>query len=467
MKSSGRTLYDKVFDRHVVRETSPGQYQLYVALHLVHEATSPQAFEMLRERGLKVAEPARTFATADHVIPTDGSFQPYQDETAATMERELERNTKANGIRYFSPAKNENGVIHVIGPENGLTWPGMTIACGDSHTSTHGAFGAVAFGVGTSQVRDILASQCVIMPRLKVKRIELTGKPSRGVTAKDMVLYVIAQLGTREGAGFAFEFAGEAVESMSMEERMTVCNMAVEGGARVGYVNPDKTTYDYLRGKPWAPVDFDRAVQDWETLRSDPDAEYARVIRIDVSNIEPMVTWGTNPGQAVQVSETTPDQPGRDEQDALEFMGFASGEAVKGRRIDVAFIGSCTNGRISDLEAAADVIRHYKGKKADHVRAMVVPGSHNVYKQAVERGLDRIFTDAGFEFRSPGCSMCLAMNSDKLEADQVCASSSNRNFKGRQGSPTGRTILMSPAMVAAAALRGFVCDVREITGGTK
>ncbi|HMX57849.1 MAG TPA: 3-isopropylmalate dehydratase large subunit [Leptospiraceae bacterium] len=463
----GKTLYDKVFDEHCVREVSPGQYQLYIALHLVHEATSAPAFEMLRERGLKLAAPERTFGTVDHVIPTNGEVRPYSDTTAEALETELEKNAMEFKFRYFSSGKKENGVVHVIGPEKGLTWPASTIACGDSHTSTHGAFGAVAFGVGTSQVRDILATQTVIMPRLRVKKVEITGRTPEGVTAKDVVLYVISKLGTRAGAGFAYEFAGQVIEKMTMEERMTVCNMAVEAGARVGYINPDETTFAYLRSRAFAPDDFESAVTRWKTFASDKDAEYSEVVSFDVSNLSPMVTWGTNPAQAVFVSDRTPESPDRDDADALAFMGFSANESVAGRRIDVAFIGSCTNGRLSDLEAAADVVRKARTTKAAHVKAVVVPGSHNVYNEAVALGLDRVFTDAGFEFRQPGCSMCLAMNSDKLEAGQVCASSSNRNFKGRQGSPTGRTLLMSPAMVAAAALRGYVCDVREFTGGVK
>lgn len=340
----------------------------------------------------------------------------------------------------------------------------MIVACGDSHTSTHGAFGAVAFGVGTSQVRDILATQTVIMPRLQVKRIHLTGSRGNGVSAKDLALFVIARTGTRAGAGFAYEFTGSVVESMSMEERMTLCNMAVEAGARVGYVNPDIRTIEYLRGREYAPFDFERAASEWLTWRSDPDAHFAQTVEVDISQAGPMVTWGTNPAQAVRIDEEIPEASGPDDQAALDFMEFRPGQSVAGRRVDVVFIGSCTNGRLSDLEAAADVIRLSGGVRAPHVRAVVVPGSHNVYNEAVKRGLDAVFRSAGFEFRQPGCSMCLAMNNDRLEAGQVCASTSNRNFKGRQGSPQGRTLLLSPAMAAAAALRGSITDVRTMKG---
>jgi 3-isopropylmalate/(R)-2-methylmalate dehydratase large subunit len=465
-----KTLYEKVFDRHAVRRLPSGQYQLFMGLHLIHEVTSPQAFAMLRERGLSVLHPERTFATVDHIIPTHSQTRPLADPLAEQMLCELERNVAAPGIRYFAPTDGAQGIVHVIGPENGLTQRGMTICCGDSHTSTHGAFGAIAFGIGTSQVRDVLATQCLAMDRLKVRRIEVNGRLRPGVYAKDVVLYVIGRLGVNGGVGYAYEYAGEVFDRFSMEERMTVCNMSIEGGARCGYVNPDETTYAYLRGRPFAPAPerWDDAVAFWESTRSDPDATYDDVVRIDGADIEPMVTWGITPGQSTGVRGALPDPSGVSAgernvlDEAFAYMDLAPGQPIAGTRIDVAFIGSCTNGRLSDFE---EVARHLAGrglKVAPHVKALVVPGSQAVGRALAERGLDRIFRDAGFEVRESGCSMCLAMNPDKLEGRQVCASSSNRNFKGRQGSPLGRTLLMSPVMVAAAAIRGEVSDARDV-----
>ncbi len=463
-----RSLLDKVWDAHSVRELPNGQTQLLVGLHLIHEVTSPQAFQMLREMGLGVRFPRRTFATVDHIIPTDSQLRPLSDALAEGMLRELERNCREHGIALFDPASGHQGIVHVIGPELGLTLPGMTIACGDSHTSTHGAFGALAFGIGTSQVRDVLATQCLLLARPKVRRIDVTGKLGGGVYAKDVILHIIRRLGVKGGIGYAYEYAGPVIEAMSMEERLTVCNMSIEGGARAGYVNPDETTFAYLRGRPYAPQGdaFERAVGWWRAIASGPGARYADRVEIEAREIQPTVTWGINPGQACGVLEPIPrpaevpddERPGFAE--ALAFMRLRPGEPVAGTRIDVAFIGSCTNGRISDLREAARVAR--RGNVAPHVRALVVPGSQEVARQAEAEGLDAVFRGAGFEWREPGCSMCLAMNPDKLVGDQICASSSNRNFKGRQGSPTGRTLLMSPAMVAAAAIRGHVTDVREV-----
>jgi len=463
-----RSLLDKVWDAHSVRELANGQTQLLIGLHLIHEVTSPQAFQMLREMGRKVRFPGRTFATVDHIIPTDSQVRPLSDSLAEDMLRELERNCREHGITLFDPASGKQGIVHVIGPELGLTLPGMTIACGDSHTSTHGAFGAIAFGIGTSQVRDVLATQCLLLARPKVRRIEVTGKLGGGVYAKDVILHIIRTLGVKGGIGYAYEYAGPAIEAMSMEERLTVCNMSIEGGARAGYVNPDEVTFDYLRGRPYAPQGeaFERAIAWWRAIASGPAARYADRVEIPGGEIQPTVTWGINPGQACGVAEPLPrasevpddERPGLAE--ALAFMRLRPGEPVAGTRIDVAFIGSCTNGRISDLREAARVAQ--RGHVAPHVRALVVPGSQEVARQAEAEGLDAVFRDAGFEWREAGCSMCLAMNPDKLVGDQICASSSNRNFKGRQGSPTGRTLLMSPAMVAAAALRGAVTDVREL-----
>ena len=385
---------------------------------------------------------------------------------AETMTSALERNCRDHGIQLFDLASGSQGIVHVIGPELGLTRPGMTICCGDSHTSTHGAFGALAFGIGTSQVRDVLASQTLAMSPLKVRRIEVNGRLGRGVYAKDVILTIIGRLGVKGGAGFAYEYAGDAVDRMSMDERMTLCNMSIEGGARAGYVNPDDRTVDYIRGRRFAPTGdaFEKAAGGWRSLASDPGAPWDDVVTIEAAAIPPTVTWGINPGQSVGVDATLPElgSAGRDRQgleEAFAFMGLTPGQRMAGTRIDVAFIGSCTNGRLSDLREAARVIQ---GKKVSaHVRAMVVPGSQAVRAAAERDGLHEIFREAGFDWRGAGCSMCLAMNTDRLEGREMCASSSNRNFKGRQGSPTGRTLLMSPAMVAAAAVAGEVVDVRS------
>ena len=455
------TLFDKVWQAHIVRRLANGQTQLFVGLHLIHEVTTPQAFDMLRARGLRVAMPDRTIATVDHIVPTRDQRRPFLDVMAEDMLSALERNCREHGIRLLSLDSGHQGIVHVIGPELGLTQPGMTIACGDSHTSTHGAFGAVAFGIGTSQVRDVLASQCLAMDPLKVRRIEVNGRLGRGVYAKDVILEIIRGLGVKGGAGFAYEFGGSAIDRMSMDERMTICNMSIEGGARVGYVNPDETTFAYMRGRQFAPQGdaFERATAWWRSLASDRDARYDDVVEIAASEIQPNVTWGINPGQSVAVDEKL---PANADTEALAFMGFAAGQTVKGTRIDVAFVGSCTNARLSDLREAARVVRGHH--VAPHVKALVVPGSQAVREAAEREGLDRLFLDAGFEWRGAGCSMCLAMNPDRLEGREICASSSNRNFKGRQGSPTGRTLLMSPAMVAAAAIAGEVVDVREFVG---
>ena len=462
-----KNLFEKVWDSHSVRELASGQTQLFVGLHLVHEVTSPQAFQMLRERGLKVMHPERTYATVDHIIPTDMRARPFLDDLAEQMMVAIETNAREFGVPLFDMNDQRQGIVHVIGPELGLTQPGMTIACGDSHTSTHGAFGSIAFGIGTSQVRDVLASQCLAMGRPQVRRIEINGSLGAGVYAKDVTLHVIGALGVKGGVGFAYEYAGEVLDRMLMEERMTVCNMSIEGGARCGYVNPDQTTYEYLEGRAHVPKDaeFARAVDWWQSKASTEDAEYDDVVKIDGACIDPTVTWGINPGQSCAVGGTLPrpqdaNGDGASIAEALEYMGFEGGQPIAGTSIDVAFIGSCTNSRISDLREAAKVA---KGRKvASGVRALVVPGSHDVRDQAQAEGLDQVFRDAGFEWREAGCSMCLAMNPDKLQGLEMCASSSNRNFKGRQGSPTGRTMLMSPAMVAAAAIQGEVHDVRDL-----
>jgi 3-isopropylmalate/(R)-2-methylmalate dehydratase large subunit len=453
------TLLDKVWRAHTVRKLPSGQTQLFIGLHLIHEVTTPQAFDMLEARGLRVAMPERTIATVDHIVPTLDQRRPFIDVMAEDMLSALERNCHAHGIRLLHLDSGHQGIVHVIGPELGLTQPGMTIACGDSHTSTHGAFGSVAFGIGTSQVRDVLASQCLAMEPLKVRRIAVRGRLDRGVYAKDVILAIIQRLGVKGGVGYGYEYAGDTIERMSMDERMTICNMSIEGGARVGYVNPDQTTFDYLRGRQFAPHGdaFERATKWWASMASDRDASYDDEVVVKAEEIRPTVTWGINPGQSVAIDEPLPSNA---DPEALAFMGFRAGQAVRGTRIDVAFVGSCTNGRLSDLREAARVVRGQH--VARHVKALVVPGSQAVRAAAEREGLDRVFLDAGFEWRGAGCSMCLAMNPDRLEGREICASSSNRNFKGRQGSPTGRTLLMSPAMVAAAALAGEVVDVREL-----
>jgi len=454
-----QTLFRKVWDAHTVRTLPTGQIQLFVGLHLIHEVTTPQAFDMLRQHGWPVAYPQRTFATVDHIVPTQSRQRPFLDVMAEEMASALERNCRDAGIPLWTLDSENQGIVHVIGPELGLTQPGMTIACGDSHTSTHGALGAIAFGIGTSQVRDVLASQCLALDPLKVRRVEVNGRLARGVYAKDVILTIIRRLGVDGGVGYAYEYGGTTVDAMSIDERMTVCNMSIEGGARVGYVNPDETTFEFLRGRPYVPAGetFDRAVAWWKQLASEPGAPYDDLVRFDAAAIEPTVTWGINPGQSVGLSEPI---EGSAEDEAFDFMGFRPGARVEGTRIDVAFIGSCTNGRLSDLEAAAEVARGCH--VSPHVKALVVPGSQAVARAAEAKGLHEVFIDAGFEWRGAGCSMCLGMNPDRLEGRQVCASSSNRNFKGRQGSPTGRTLLMSPAMVAAAAIAGEVVDVRTM-----
>jgi 3-isopropylmalate/(R)-2-methylmalate dehydratase large subunit len=468
-QSNGRqNLFNRVWDEHTVGTLPSGQTQLFIGQHLIHEVTSPQAFQMLRDRGLKVMFPERTLATVDHIIPTLSQTRPFADSLAEEMMSAIEKNCRDFGITLLDLSDKRQGIVHVVGPELGITQPGITLACGDSHTSTHGAFGCIAFGVGTSQVADVLASQTMALGRPKVRRVGVNGRLAAGVYAKDVTLHVIRKLGVQGGVGFAYEYAGEVFNRMSMEERLTVCNMSIEGGARCGYINPDKTTVEYLRGRPFAPqgAAFEKAAKWWLELASGPNASFDDRVEIDGAGIEPTVTWGINPAQSVGVSERIPSAGSfpHDEQagirEALMFMDFKENQPIKGTKIDVAFIGSCTNSRISDLREAARVAKGHK--VAANVRALVVPGSQQVLEQAEQEGLNEIFTAAGFEWRAAGCSMCLAMNPDKLVGREICASSSNRNFKGRQGSPTGRTLLMSPAMVAAAAINGAVADVREM-----
>jgi len=466
----GKNLYEKVFDLHTVQQLPSGNYQVLMGLHLIHEVTSPQAFAMLRERGLDVMHPERTFATVDHIIPTHSQGRPLADPVAEKMMQHVEKNAADFGVTYLGPQTGDQGIVHIVGPEKGLTQPGMTICCGDSHTATHGAFGALAFGIGTSQVFDVLATQTLTLSKLKVRRIEVNGKLSPGVYSKDVILYIIEKLGVKGGVGYAYEFAGEVFEHFSMEDRMTACNMAIEGGARCGYVNPDQITYDYMRGRRYAPKDkcWNKALDYWESVKSDADALYDDCVVFRGEDIEPVVTWGITPGQSTSINGTIPrkaDFPGHEQtliQEAYDYMGFEPGQPIRGTKIDVAFIGSCTNGRISDFESVVELMRGGSFKVAPHVRALVVPGSQAVKAEMIRRGYDQVFSDAGFEFREAGCSMCLAMNPDKLQGREISASSSNRNFKGRQGSPTGRTLLMSPVMVAAAAIEGEVTDAREL-----
>ena len=464
----GKTLFQKVWEAHAIRELPNGQTQLLIGTHLIHEVTSPQAFAMIRDLHLSVPYPHRTFATVDHIVPTDQRTEPFDDPLADAMIKELRRNCDEFGVTYFDIPSGKQGIVHVVGPEQGITQPGTTIACGDSHTSTHGAFGAIAFGIGTSQVRDVLATQTMAIGKLKVRRINMTGRLPAGTYAKDVILHIIRKLGVNGGTGFAYEYGGTVFDGFTMEERMTVCNMSIEGGARAGYVNPDATTFDYLRGRPYSPigVEWDKAVERWKSFSSDADCTYDDVVEFDAAKIEPTVTWGINPGQAVFISDRLPTVEATQEEEqgslleALEHMHFKAGQAIKGTPIQVAFLGSCTNGRLSDFK---EVARYIEGRHvAPGVKAIAVPGSQGVGALCKELGIDRIFSNAGFEWRDAGCSMCLAMNPDKLVGDQLCASSSNRNFKGRQGSPTGRTILMSPVMVAAAAITGEITDAREL-----
>jgi 3-isopropylmalate/(R)-2-methylmalate dehydratase large subunit len=466
----GKNLFNKVWDLHRVCTLDSGLDQLFIGLHLIHEVTSPQAFAMIKERNLKVKYPELTFATVDHIVPTENQGRPFEDPLAEKMMEALECNTKENGIALYDLKSENQGIVHIIGPELGLTQPGMTIACGDSHTSTHGAFGSIAFGVGTSQIRDILATQTMAIGRPKVRLIDIKGALPDGVYAKDIILKVIKDLGVKGGIGYAYEFGGSAIKHLSMEERMTICNMSIEGGARVGYINPDETTFEYLKGRSFAPeeINFQKAVAYWRSISSDSDAEYDDVYTMNASDLQPMVTWGITPGQSIGIKENMPMLSDFESENrvtielAYKHMGFKEGAQILGQKIDVAFIGSCTNGRISDFRAAAKIA---KGRKVDpEVRALVVPGSKSVARQAEAEGLDKIFTEAGFQWRNAGCSMCLAMNSDKLKGHEISASSSNRNFIGRQGSPEGRTLLMSPSMVAAAAVFGEIVDIRDLEG---
>ena len=467
---SERTLYDRVWERHRVTELPNGQDQLFVGLHLIHEVTSPQAFAMLEERDLEVAFPERNYATTDHIVPTESQQRdrPLPDREAEEMLSTLERNVSESGVTFFGLDSGKQGITHVVAPELGLSRPGMTVACGDSHTSTHGAFGSLGIGVGTSQIRDILATGCIAAEKQQVRRIEVEGSLGAGVHAKDIVLKIIQQLGVDGGVGHVYEYGGPAIRELGMEGRLAVCNMSIEGGARAGYINPDETTYEYLRGREYTPEGeaFEQRREYWESLSSDEDAVYDDSVTVDIDEMDPLVTWGINPGQVIELSEPVPhpDSFGvrsdrKAAERALEHMDLSPGESMLGYDVDVAFLGTCTNGRVSDFEVAADIL---SGRTVDpDVRALAVPGSETVRRRCEERGLDETFIEAGFQWRRAGCSMCLAMNGDSLESGEVCASSSNRNFVGRQGSKAGRTVLMSPAMVAAAAVTGAVTDPRR------
>jgi len=464
---SARTLFEKIWDDHVVYAEDGKQTILYIDLHLVHEVTSPQAFEGLRLAGRKVRRPERTFATLDHNVPTTDRSLPILDAIARQQIETLRRNCEEFGITLFDIHDPRQGIVHVIGPELGLTQPGMTIVCGDSHTSTHGAFGALAFGIGTSEVEHVLATQTLLQYKPKTMEIRVEGRLAPGVFPKDLILFLIGRIGVQGGIGYCIEYTGQAIRELSMEGRMTVCNMSIEAGAKAGLIAPDEKTFEYLRGRPFAPKgeEFDRAVARWEKLPSDPGARFDKSLVFDASEVAPQVTWGTNPAQVVPVTGRVPDPANFADpveraaaEKALQYMGLEPGTMVESIRIDRVFIGSCTNGRIEDLRAAAQVVRGYR--VAPWVRAMVVPGSGLVKREAEKEGLDRIFREAGFEWREPGCSMCLAMNPDRLEPGERCASSTNRNFEGRQGRG-GRTHLVSPAMAAAAAIVGHFVDVRQ------
>ncbi|SFQ02612.1 3-isopropylmalate/(R)-2-methylmalate dehydratase large subunit [Roseivivax halotolerans] len=465
---SGKTLYDKIWDAHVVHEAEDGTTHLYIDRHLVHEVTSPQAFEGLRMAGRKVRAPEKTIAVPDHNVPTTGRRdKQIENEESRIQVEALDKNARDFGVHYYPVSDVRQGIVHIIGPEQGWTLPGMTIVCGDSHTATHGAFGALAHGIGTSEVEHVLATQTLIQSKSKNMKVEVTGKLSPGVTAKDIVLSIIGKTGTAGGTGYVIEYCGEAIEALSMEGRMTICNMAIEGGARAGLIAPDQTTFDYVQGRPHAPkgAQWEAAMAWWKTLYSDDDAHWDKVITLRGEDIAPTVTWGTSPEDTLPITAAVPAADTFEggkvgaAQRSLDYMGLKPGTPLSEIEIDTVFIGSCTNGRIEDLRAAAEIL---KGRKIKVKRAMVVPGSGLVRAQAEEEGLAQIFQDAGFEWRLAGCSMCLAMNPDQLSPGERCAATSNRNFEGRQGRG-GRTHLMSPAMAAAAAVTGRLTDVRELT----
>ncbi|TYR37959.1 3-isopropylmalate dehydratase large subunit [Sphingobacterium phlebotomi] len=463
----GKTLVEKIWDAHVVKRQEGFPDILYIDTHLIHEVTSPQAFDGLRKRGIPVFRPSQTVATADHNVPTLNQHLPIQEELSRYQVDMLTKNCKEFGVELYGLGHPYQGIVHVIGPELGITQPGKTMVCGDSHTSTHGAFGAIAFGIGTSQVEQVFATQCLLQQKPKTMKIEVNGELAKGVGAKDIVLYIISKTTAAGGTGYFVEFAGSAIRSLSMEGRMTVCNMSIEMGARGGLIAPDQTTFDYVHGREFAPKgeDWDKALSYWQTLYSDEDAPFDVVLEFDAADIQPMITYGTNPGMGIGISDAIPattDQPESERpsyKKALDYMGFRDNETLLGHPVDYVFIGSCTNSRIEDLRAVASFVQGKK--KADHVEVWIVPGSKQVEAQAKEEGIDKIFEEAGFVLREPGCSACLGMNEDKIPAGKYCVSTSNRNFEGRQG-PNARTMLASPLTAAATAVSGKIVDIREL-----
>ena len=456
----GKTLFDKVWDNHVVESIKDGPDIFFIDKHLIHEVTSPQAFDELKEKNLEVFDPKRVLATVDHNVPTLNQHLPIEDDLSRNQVEKLKSNCFENNIELFGLGNPNQGIVHVIGPELGITQPGMTIVCGDSHTSTHGAFGAIAFGIGTSQVAQVLASQCLLLNKPKKMRVNVNGKLNKNVTPKDVILYIISKLGTDGGTGYFVEYSGNIFSEMSMEGRMTVCNMSIEMGARGGMIAPDKVTYEYLEGKPYAPKGdlFNNKVDEWENLKSDSDAEFDKEYFFKAEEIYPMLTYGTNPGMGIKYSDLIPKSDNKSDIKSLEYMGFKSGESLIGKKINYVFIGSCTNSRIEDFRIVAEYIKDKK--KAKNVNALIVPGSQNVLNEIRKEGLDKIFMSSGFEIRQPGCSACLAMNDDKIPPGEICVSTSNRNFEGRQG-PGSRTILSSPLMAAATAVNGKIIDINE------
>ncbi len=462
-----KTLFEKIWDRHVVKTIEGGPSVLYIDRHFIHEVTSPQAFQGLEQRGLKVFRPKQVIATADHNVPTLNQHLPIKEELSRIQVQTLKENCEKFGIELYGLGHPYQGIVHVIGPELGITQPGMTIVCGDSHTSTHGAFGTIAFGIGTSEVEMALASQCLLQTRPKLMRINIEGQLNKGVVSKDIILYIISLISASGATGYAVEYAGSAIRQLSMEARMTICNMSIEMGARCGMIAPDQTTFTYMKGRPFAPNgnDWDKALAFWSTLQSDAGAKFDKEINIAAADIEPMITYGTNPGMGIAVSGHVPalSEIGEKEkpsfEKSLQYMGLEPGSNIKGRKVDYVFIGSCTNSRIEDLRMVASFV---KGKhKADDVEVWIVPGSKQVEKQAIAEGIDKVFAEAGFTLRQPGCSACLGMNEDKIPAGKYCISTSNRNFEGRQG-PNARTFLASPLTAAAAAITGRVTDIREM-----
>ena len=459
-----KTIFDKVWEKHIVDRIPNGPSILYIDKHLIHEVTSPQAFASLNKKNLKVLRPEKTIATADHNVPTIDQHLPIREALSRNQVDTLTKNCKEHDITLFGLGHKYQGIVHVIGPELGITQPGMTIVCGDSHTSTHGAFGSIAFGIGTSEVEMVLTTQCLLQYKPKTMLIEIDGKLGDDVYSKDIILYIISKISASGGTGYFVEYAGSAIRSLSMEARMTICNMSIEMGARGGIISPDEITFDYLKGREFSPRadEFKNAVKEWKKLKSDSDAKYDKVLKFDASDIEPMITYGTNPGMGIKLSDYIPELSLNTSKESynksLEYMGLSVGESLLNKKIDYVFIGSCTNSRIEDLRIASNLV---KGKKkADHVNAWVIPGSKSVEKVAIKEGLDKVFRNAGFEFRQPGCSACLAMNEDKIPDQKYCVSTSNRNFEGRQG-PGARTFLASPATAAAAAINGFISDIRN------